>query len=260
MSELRRSLDAGVLTLTLDREAQRNALSGALIAQLLEALAQAETDPGVRVVVLTAAGARVFCAGADLAAGLGGEGEGFLATHEGRRRYGELLQALSGSSRPTVARVAGHALAGGLGLVCACDLALCADDVEFGTPEVNVGLFPYMVTAFLLKAVPPKHALEMVLTGRRVPAREAERLGLVNRAVPRDRLDAEVAALAATLAAKSPAVLRLGKRAMRRARDLPLESALELLASQLTINSLAEDAAEGISSFLEKRPPEWRGR
>jgi len=259
MAELRPERSGPVLTLVLDREPQRNALNGALVAELTAALDEAQRDDTVRVVVITGAGTRAFCAGADLSTGLGGD-EGFLGTHEGRRRYGELLQAIAGCARPTVARVNGAALAGGLGLVCACDLAVAAEDAVFGTPEVNVGLFPYMVTAFLMRAIAPKHAMDMVLTGRRVPAPEAARLGLVNRAVPREKLDAEVEALAAELAGKSPAVLRLGKRAIRRTRDAGLETALELLAAQLTINTLAEDAAEGIAAFLEKRPAQWKGR
>lgn len=258
MSEVLELLEGPVLTLTIAREAQRNSLSPGVIDGLMAGLARANGDAAVRVVVLTGAGAKAFCAGGDLGSAMGDGG--FLAMHDGRRRYGALLQAIAECEKPTIARVNGLALAGGLGLVCAADLAVAAASAQFGTPEVNVGLFPYMVTAFLFRAIATKPAMELVLTGRRVAADEALRIGLVNRVVPDAELDATVGQLAADLAGKSPAILRLGKRAMRRTLDVPLEPALELLAAQLTVNSLAEDAAEGVSSFLEKRPPVWKGR
>lgn len=257
MAELEQAYADHVLTLTLSRPAQRNALSASLVDALIAALDEAAQNDRVRVVVLTGAGDKAFCAGGDLA---GAGGDGFLALHDGRRRYARLLTRLTELEKPVVARINGHALAGGLGLVCACDLAIAADDAQFGTPEVDVGLFPYMVTALLFRQVPTKHANRLVLTGQRIDAQEAVRLGLINEAVPRDQLDDTVGRLAGTLAGKSPAVLRLGKRALTSTRDLSLGPALELLAAQLSVNSLAEDAAEGVSAFLEKRAPAWTGK
>jgi enoyl-CoA hydratase len=250
------TVDAGVARLEIRRERQRNSLSPQVIQGLLSHLDALEEDGSARVVVLTGAGEKAFCAGGDLG-GMAQEG-GFLGVHDARRQYGRLLERLSTFPRPTVARVNGHALAGGLGLVLACDLAVAAEDAQFGTPEVDVGLFPMMVMALLQRHVGRKRALEWVMTGARFPAAEALAAGIISRAVPRAELDAQVDALARTLAGKSRAVLTLGKRAFHAAEDLPFGPALELLAAQLSLNTLAEDAAEGVSAFLEKRPPAWK--
>lgn len=255
--EVRYAIQGQQAHITIDRPRARNALSPAVVQGLMEALGRAEEEPAARVVVLTGAGEKVFCAGGDL--GQLGEG-GFLATHEGRRSYATLLTRLQGCRKPTVARVNGHALAGGLGLVLACDLAVATESAELGTPEIDVGLFPMMMMALLQRHVGRKRALELVMTGDRLPSREALALGLLNRVVPASELDAAVAALAGKLAGKSQAVLALGKRAFLTAEDLPLPAALEFLASQLSLNVLAEDAGEGVAAFLEKRPPKWNDR
>lgn len=256
--EVRVEIEDGQALLTLDRPSARNALSSKLLRELGEALTELEQNPAARVIVLTGAGEKVFCAGGDLSS-MSGE-DGFLSGHEGRRAYGQLLQTLQNLKKPTVARVNGHALAGGFGLVLACDLAVMADDAELGTPEIDVGLFPMMMMALLQRHVGRKRALELVLTGARLPAREAQALGLVNRSVPRAELDATVRSLAGTLAKKSQAVLALGRRAFFTAEDLPLPQAFEFLASQLSLNVLADDAGEGVTAFLEKRPPRWNDR
>jgi enoyl-CoA hydratase/carnithine racemase len=255
--EVRYAIQGHQALVTIDRPRARNALSPAVVQGVMEALARAEAEPAARVVVLTGAGEKVFCAGGDL--GQLGEG-GFLATHEGRRSYATLLMRLQGCRKPTVARVNGHALAGGLGLVLACDLAVAAESAELGTPEIDVGLFPMMMMALLQRHVGRKRALELVMTGDRLPAREALALGLLSRVVPAAELDAAVGALAEKLAGKSQAVLALGKRAFLTAEDMPLPAALEFLASQLSLNVLAEDAGEGVAAFLEKRPPKWNDR
>jgi enoyl-CoA hydratase len=257
MEPVRFALEDGQALLTIDRPDARNALSAEVVVALAEGLRRAEAEVAARVVVLTGAGTRVFSAGGDL----GGLGEaGFLAGHDGRRRYGLLLEQLAGFPKPTVARVNGHALGGGLGLVCACDLAVAAEHAEFGTPEVDVGLFPMMVLAWLQRHLGRKRALEMVLTGARLKAADALGWGLVNRVVAAAELDAATRALVQVLAGKSQAVLALGKRAFRRAEGLPVEAATELLAAELSLNLTTEDAAEGVAAFLAKRPPEWKDR
>ncbi|MGO9830987.1 MAG: enoyl-CoA hydratase/isomerase family protein [Myxococcaceae bacterium] len=254
---VRYTLEDGQALLTIDRAEARNALSAEVVAALSEGLRRAEAEPTARVVVLTGAGTRVFSAGGDL----GGMGQdGFLAGHEARRRYGLLLEQLGGFPKPTVARVNGHALGGGLGLLCACDLAVAVDEAELGTPEVDVGLFPMVVLAWLQRHLGRKRALEMVLTGARLSAAQALGWGLLNRVVPRAELDSATGALVQRLSGKSQAVLALGKRAFRRAEGLPLEAATELLSAELSVNLTTEDAAEGVLAFLGKRSPEWKDR
>lgn len=255
--EVRYEVTAGAARLTIDREAARNTLSPTAVQQLLEGLSKAEADASVRCIVLTGAGTRVFCAGGDLG---GMTGDGFLAGHEGRRGYGLLLQRFQQVTKPTVARINGHALAGGLGLVLACDLAVASADAGFGTPEIDRGLFPMMVMALLQRHLGRKRALELVLTGDRLTAQQALEWGLVNRVVPAAELDAATDALAAKLSGKSAAILALGRRAFFTAEDLPLGPAVEFLSSQLSLNVLAEDAAEGVTAFLEKRAPVWRDK
>lgn len=242
--------------LTINREAARNALSPGVIAGLSEGLTRAEADPAVRVVVLTGAGVKAFCAGGDL----GGMADGFLAGHEGRRSYGALLLKLQGCSKPTIARLNGHALAGGVGLVLASDFAIAGSEAQLGLPEIDRGLFPMMLLALLQRHLGRKQALQLLLTGERIGAEEAVRLGLITQAVEPGGLDAAVDALAGKLAGKSQAILKLGKRAFLAAEDLPLAQAIELLAANLSINVLAEDAAEGVTAFLEKRKPNWKDR
>lgn len=256
--QVRYEVEGGQALLTIDRPQARNALSAQAVTELMDGVARAEADPAVRVIVLTGAGEKVFCAGGDL--GSMASGEGFLAGHDGRRAYGALLQRFGQARKPSIARVNGHALAGGLGLVLACDLAVMVDGAELGTPEIDVGLFPMMVMALLQRHVGRKRALELVMTGDRIPAAQALAWGLVNRVAPRAELDPVVRALGEKLAGKSQAVLALGRRAFFAAEDLPLGQAVEHLASQLSLNVLAEDAAEGVAAFLEKRTPRWNDR
>ncbi len=255
--EVRYEVTGAQARLTIDREAARNALSPAVVQGLHEGLARAEADAAVRAIVITGAGERVFCAGGDLG---GMSGDGFLAGHEGRRAYGQLLLRIQSCTKGTIARVNGHALAGGLGLVLACDLAVTSDAAGFGTPEIDRGLFPMMMMAVLQRHLGRKRALELVLLGDRLTAAQAKEWGLVNQVVPATELEAATNALATKVAGKSTAIFALGKRAFFSAEDLPLSGAMELLASQLSINVMAEDAAEGITAFLQKRPAKWNDR
>ncbi len=244
--------------LTINRPDARNALSAEVLHALGAQLAAAEADASVGAIVLTGAGEKAFSAGGALA--LPDADGGFLGGHDGRRLYGQTLLKLQNCSKPVIACVNGWALAGGLGLVLGCDLAIASDDARFGLPEIDVGLFPYQVIAVLVRHVGRKQALELCLTGRKFGAVEAKALGIINRVVPMATLRADAQTFAEELAAKSPAVLKLGKRAFYAAEDVAIGPAMEGLAANLSINSMMEDASEGIAAFFEKRPAQWKGR
>jgi enoyl-CoA hydratase/carnithine racemase len=257
-AEVLLAIEDGVATVTVNRPERRNALSWSVIAELRTTLARLRDDGDVRVVVLTGAGDRAFCAGADL--GGMATGASFLELHEGRGGLAELFLDLWALGKPTIARVRGYALAGGMGLALACDFVVAADDAQFGTPEIDVGLWPFMITVPLVRSMPPKKVLELMLTGRRVGAEEAERIGFVNRVVAVDELDAAVGELASALAAKSPAIVKLGRDSFYEVWDRAAADALAYLHPMLTVTTLTEDAQEGIAAFAEKRPPAWKGR
>lgn len=259
MSDVIRDLADGVLTVTIDRPQQRNSLNSGVIAGLSEALDAAAADDAVRVVVLTGSGNRAFCAGADLG-GLADGGEGLLSEHRQRGAFADLLRRLRSVPRPVVARVNGAALAGGFGLALGCDLVVAADTATFGTPEVKVGMWPYVITAVITEHLGPKRTMELLLTGRKLDAVEAFDWGLVNRVVLPERLDAAVAEAVQELLSSSPAVLALGKQAYARALGMARDDALDYLVAMLGLHLQTEDVVEGVSAFLQKREPQWRGR
>lgn len=257
MADLLYEVKEGAAFLTIHREARRNAISQEMMEAFHTYLREAEVNEEVRVVCLTGAGDKAFCSGADLGAAATAEGGQRMG---GAERYASLLKEMVRFGKPLVARVNGHCLAGGLGLMLACDIVIARRDVFFWTPEVNVGIFPMMVGALLLRHVGPKKAMEMALTGRRYDALEAEQMGLITRSVPPDQLDAEVEALLKTLAAKSPIGIRLGKEAFREAAAMPFEAAVDYLSQALGRVASTEDAREGMIAFLEKREPRFVGK
>jgi enoyl-CoA hydratase/carnithine racemase len=248
----------GIGRIVLNRPDVRNALSRAMVAELGTALAAFDEDPEARVIVLSGAGDKAFCAGADLK-GVGNRGT-TLETRESFGGLATILEAIPTMRTPVIAQVHGYALAGGCGLAVGCDLVVAADDATFGLPEIKVGLLPLIVSAPILRAAGRKRGLLMILSGEPVSAREALDMGLVSRVVPRDRLDAETTALATKLAGYSPAAIGLMKEAAATTQDMEYGKALRYLRELLVLVAGSDDAREGIAAFFEKRPPRWTGR
>jgi enoyl-CoA hydratase/carnithine racemase len=256
---LRYSVQDAVATIALDQPDTRNALSDEVLEELLAAFAAAKDDDAVRCVVLTSTHETVFSSGGDLA--------GFAAdvplVHkhlETGARFPALFTAIGQLGKPSLCAANGHVLAGALGLALACDLIVARAGVRFGTPEINVGVFPFMIMALIYRNVGRKKTNELLLLGEQISAEEAERIGIVNRVVPAEEFDAAVADWAGKLAAKSPLLMRLGKDAMFRQQDMALADALAFLQAQLTVAFSTEDIREGVAAFFEKRDPVWTGR
>jgi enoyl-CoA hydratase len=248
----------GVATITLDQPETRNALSDELLDGLIDAFTRARDDDAVRCVVLTSSHAKVFSSGGNLA--------GFAAEvplvhkHAGIERFPRLFRLIGELGKPTVCAANGHVLAGALGLALACDLIVASEDARFGTPEINVGLFPFMIMALIYRNVPRKKATELMLLGEQISAHEAERIGIVNRVVAPAEFEAAVAEWAGKLAAKSPVLMKLGKDALYRQQDMAFEEAIDFLRAQLALAFSTEDVQEGVRAFFEKRDPVWTGR
>ena len=255
---LRYDVQDHVATIAMDRPEARNALSDELLDDLLGAFARARSDDDVRVVVLTSTHEKVFSSGGDL--------KGFTAEdplvhkHFASERFVALFQAIGGLGKPTLCAANGHVLAGALGVALACDLIIAKESTRFGTPEINVGVFPFMIMALIYRNVGRKKTNELLLLGEQISAAEAERIGIVNKVVPDAEFDAAVADWAGKLAAKSPLLMRMGKAAMYRQQDMAFADALEYLHAQLSLAFSTDDIKEGVSAFMDKREPQWTGR
>ncbi len=249
---------AGVATVTLNNPEKRNMLSGQMLAELVDAMKTARDSEEVRAVVLTGAGEKAFCAGADLG-GFAAEMP-LVAKHFATDLFLEFFRLMPRLGKPSLCAANGHVLAGGMGLALSCDLLIAREGATFGTPEINVGAFPYMIMAIIYRNVPRKKVNEMMLLGERLSAEQAVEFGLANRVVPADEFDAAVADWAGKLASKSPLLMRLGHDAMYRQQDMAVDDALEYLRSQLSLTFSTEDIVEGVTAFFEKRDPQWKGR
>jgi enoyl-CoA hydratase len=255
---LRYDVADGVATIAMDQPDSRNALSDELLDDLLAAFAAARDDDAVRVAVLASTHPTTFSAGGSLS--------GFAADlplvhkHWATTKFPELFALIGSLGKPSVCAVNGHCLAGALGLALACDLIVASDKATFGTPEINVGVFPFMIMALIYRNVGRKKTNELLLLGERIDAAEAERIGIVNRVVAADAFDSAVSDWASALARKSPVLMRMGKDAMFRQMDMPFAEALEYLHHNLTLAFSTEDIQEGVRAFFEKREPEWKGR
>ena len=247
-------VENNIATFTINREDRRNAISIETIHLFLQYLDEAETDPEVRVILITGGGDKAFCAGADLGSGASGE------IQQGFQRYAQLLKSLSGCPKPVVARVNGACMAGGMGLMLACDIVIARNDAKFGTPEVNVGLWPMMIGALIYRNALRKQAMEMVLLGESLNADQSREMGLITRAVPADHLDDEVSRVLHSLANKSPIGMKIGKEAFYAMADMPFEAALDFLSGKIAEVASTDDAREGITAFIEKRKPVFKGK
>ncbi len=251
------AVDGHIATVTLNRPDQRNPLSATMLSDLAAAFRWCQQEPEVRVVVLTGAG-RVFCAGADLTS-FDGETTS-LEKFRSRDLFVDLFILMAELGKPIVGRINGHALAGGLGLACSCDLLVAIDTATFGTPEINVGIWPMMIQAILSRSIPRKVLLEMEMLGDRWTATQLQSLGVINRVVAHEHLDSTVNEISEALAKKSPVAMRLGRDSLYRQQDMDFRAALHYLHGQFLLVSQTEDSREGIKAFFEKREPDFKGR
>jgi enoyl-CoA hydratase len=248
----------GVATVTLNQPDTRNALSNEVLGELIDAFEAARDDDAVRCVVLTSSHDRVFSSGANLS-GFAGDVP-LVHKHFGSDRFVKLFRLIGELGKPSICAANGHVLAGSLGIALACDLIVAKDGAEFGTPEINVGAFPFMIMALIYRNVPRKRTNELLLLGERISATEAKEAGIVNKVVAPDEFQAAVDDWSGKLASKSPLIMRLGKDAMFRQQDMAFLDALEYLHSLLSLALSTEDIVEGVTAFFEKREPQWKGR
>jgi enoyl-CoA hydratase/carnithine racemase len=250
--------ESGVATITLNDPHTRNALSPDMLTGLIAAFERARDEDAARCVVLASSHEKTFSSGANLG-GFAADAP-LVQRHFGSERFVGLFKLIGQLGKPTLCAADGHVLAGALGIALACDLIVASERASFGTPEINVGTFPFMIMALIYRNVGRKKATELLLLGERWDAQQALAAGIVNRVVPAGEFDAAVSEWANKLAGKSPVIMRLGKEAMRRQMDMPLDDALDYLRAQLTLAMSTEDIVEGVSAFFEKREPQWKGR
>jgi enoyl-CoA hydratase len=248
----------GVATVMLNDPEKRNMLSGSMLSEVVAAMEMARDSEEVRAVVLTGSGDKVFCAGADLG-GFAADAT-LVQKHYGSDLFLEFFRLMPRLGKPSLCAANGHVLAGGLGLALSCDLVIATEGATFGTPEINVGAFPYMIMALIYRNVPRKKVNEMMLLGDRLSAEDAVTFGLANKVVPAGEFDTAVADWATRLASKSPLLMKLGHDAMYRQQDMAIDDGLEFLRSQLSLTFTTEDLREGVAAFFEKREPKWEGR
>jgi methylglutaconyl-CoA hydratase len=243
--------------ITINRPDKRNAINADVVAGIARGYRDAHDDPDVRVIVLTGAGDKAFCAGADLQ-----QTSAAFALDFSRPNvdYADLLRLAQNATKPAIARVAGVCMAGGMGLLCMTDMAVAADHVLFGLPEVKVGVFPMQVMSLLQQIAPRRLINEWALTGEPFDARTAQSAGLLNYVVPAAELDAKVEWLAARIIDKSPTAIRRGKYAMRAIASMSFDQSIAYTESQISLLAMTEDAKEGLKAFAEKRKPVWPGR
>jgi 3-hydroxypropionyl-coenzyme A dehydratase len=250
--------ESGVATITMNQPDTRNALSAELLTELAEALRAVRDDEAARCVVLASSHEKVWSSGANLA-GFGADVP-LVHKHFGSQRFIDVFRLLGEIGKPSICAAGGHVLAGAFGIALACDLIVAKDSATFGTPEINIGAYPFMIMALIYRNVPRKKTNELLLLGERIDARQALEAGIVNKVVPAGEFDAAVTDWAEKLASKSPLIMRMGKDAMFRQQDMPFLDALDYLRSQLSLALSTDDMTEGVKAFFEKREPEWTGR
>jgi len=246
------------LWITINRPEKRNALNAEVIAGIVRGYREAHDDPAIRVIVLTGAGDKAFCAGADLA----NTGGAFAAMDFSKPNvdYADLLRLAQNATKPSIARINGVCMAGGMGLLCMTDMAVATETAIFGLPEVKVGVFPMQVMSLLQSLAPRRLINEWSLTGEPFDVHAAQAAGLVNHIAPAGELDAKVDWLIGRLTDKSPTAIRRGKYAMRAIAAMSFDEAIAYTESQIALLAMTEDAKEGLKAFGEKRKPSWPGR
>lgn len=257
-SKIRYEVQGSVLTLTLDDQATRNALADDTLDELLLGLSRASDDDAIRVVVLRSDDPKVFSSGGNLKSFI--DERPIMEKYAGLDRFPRLYEAIAGIGKPVVCAAEGDVLAGAFGLALACDFIVAVDDVKFGCPEINVGVFPFMISALIYRSVPRAKANELMMTGELISAQEAARLDIVNQAVPRELFEETLNTLVERLTTRSPLMMRLGKNALTATRDMPFGEALDYLKAQLALAFTTHDVGEGVQALLGKREPHWLGK